>query len=243
MKTIYSDGKTLEIERELKITVFLPQNCHFCGEEITKFGRGGRSLLFHSLDYNHDNWVPENKIPTHRECHARYHMIEMKKWVGDDNPFKNSDFREKHLKAVRTPKNRAIHSEMMRGDKNPSKNPETVAKGVRTRVERYGPFGRKPMSKERRVEIAKKTVQTRQERYGSDGCKDPEARSEAMKKAWKRRRKKYGPSGAKDPKARSKAVSDTLKSRSKDEIRESVEKGFKTRRDRYGPTMRRSKVI
>ncbi len=37
METIYSDGKTLEIERKLKITVYLPQLCHFCREEITTF--------------------------------------------------------------------------------------------------------------------------------------------------------------------------------------------------------------
>ena len=48
--------------------------CYFCGEEITKFrGRDPDSLALHSLDGDHDNWAPENKIFCHYGCHNRYH--------------------------------------------------------------------------------------------------------------------------------------------------------------------------
>lgn len=49
-------------------------HCHFCGEEVTKFkGRDRDSLAIHSLDGDHENWDPQNKVPTHRGCHSRYH--------------------------------------------------------------------------------------------------------------------------------------------------------------------------
>jgi len=51
----------------------LPQICYFCGGEITKRGRDGGSLLIHSLDGNHNNWDPENKVSTHKKCHAEHH--------------------------------------------------------------------------------------------------------------------------------------------------------------------------
>lgn len=55
--------------------------CHFCGEPITKLkGRDGDSLVTHSLDGNHNNWAPENKVPTHRKCHTRFHN------TGEKNP-------------------------------------------------------------------------------------------------------------------------------------------------------------
>ena len=52
----------LEIEKMLNITITMPQTCHFCDKEIVKkYGLESDSLLFHSLDGNHDNWDPANK--------------------------------------------------------------------------------------------------------------------------------------------------------------------------------------
>ncbi len=113
METILSDGKTLEIERMLKITVFLPQPCHFCGEEITKFGRESGSLCFHSLDGNHDNWEPSNKVPAHYGCHASFHV------EGDKHPMKDP-------KVVATLSKTMMGrpKPWMRGDNHPMKRPE-----------------------------------------------------------------------------------------------------------------------
>ena len=38
--------------------------CHFCGEEVVKLeGKTGDSIHIHSLDGNHENWDPVNKVP------------------------------------------------------------------------------------------------------------------------------------------------------------------------------------
>lgn len=51
-----------------------PLICYFCGENILKLkGCDSDSLVFHSLDGNHDNWNPENKVPAHFACHESYH--------------------------------------------------------------------------------------------------------------------------------------------------------------------------
>lgn len=48
--------------------------CHFCGEEVSKLnGRDKDSLAIHSLDGDHENWHPDNKVPSHRGCHSRHH--------------------------------------------------------------------------------------------------------------------------------------------------------------------------
>lgn len=58
----------------------LPLKCHFCGKEITKLnGQTRDSLVIHSLDGNHDNWNPANKVPTHQHCHVTYHNKGIKK--------------------------------------------------------------------------------------------------------------------------------------------------------------------
>ena len=47
--------------------------CYFCGEEVTKIvGSERDSLNIHSLDGDHENWSPENKVPTHQGCHSRH---------------------------------------------------------------------------------------------------------------------------------------------------------------------------
>lgn len=169
METIYSDGKTLEIERMLKITVFLPQPCHFCGEEITKlYGRESESLCFHSLDGNHDNWDPSNKVPSHYGCHSSFHWKgdknptygkpnywghhtdDAKRRIGDSKRGKKRDpdifqrgvatARARYGKAMCPPKAAKEKSERMRKN-NPQKNHDTVMKGVKTRFERHGPSG------------------------------------------------------------------------------------------------------
>jgi len=50
-----------------------PLPCYFCGELITKQGKNGDCLSIHSLDGNHENWSPENKVSVHRSCHASNH--------------------------------------------------------------------------------------------------------------------------------------------------------------------------
>ncbi len=55
--------------------------CFFCGEEVTKLmGLSGDSFAIHSLDRTHENWDPNNKVPTHISCHTSSHHI------GDNSP-------------------------------------------------------------------------------------------------------------------------------------------------------------
>jgi len=50
--------------------------CHYCEEEVTKLeGRSNESLHIHSLDGDHENWSPENKVPAHGICHQRGHKV------------------------------------------------------------------------------------------------------------------------------------------------------------------------
>lgn len=144
--------------------------CHFCNEPITKLsGFVSDSLTIHSLDGNHDNWDPDNKVPAHRRCHSRYHMENMKKWVGDSNPMKRPEVRAKHLESVGTPKNRAVHSERMKGNNNPMKDPEVAARVAKTLTGR-------PHSEEHNRKLS-------------------EAAKKAAKDGWIKRRKRYPPTG------------------------------------------------
>jgi len=53
-----------------------PYYCYFCGKKITKLkGMDKYSLVVHSLDGNHNNWNPENKVPAHNICHLEYHSL------------------------------------------------------------------------------------------------------------------------------------------------------------------------
>jgi len=55
-------------------TTLKPAICYFCSEPITKFeGRDTDSLLIHSIDLNHSNIAPENKVPSHYGCHSSFH--------------------------------------------------------------------------------------------------------------------------------------------------------------------------
>ncbi len=54
-----------------------PILCVFCGKEITELkGQGSKSLALHSLDGNHDNWDPANKVPVHIACHTGFHVYQ-----------------------------------------------------------------------------------------------------------------------------------------------------------------------
>lgn len=46
---------------------------YFCGDLIIKRGLSGGCLAVHSLDGNHENWLPENKVSVHKKCHNNYH--------------------------------------------------------------------------------------------------------------------------------------------------------------------------
>lgn len=51
-----------------------PLICYFCDKPIIKLGsRNKDSLIIHSLDGNHHNWNPTNKVPTHWGCHSTHH--------------------------------------------------------------------------------------------------------------------------------------------------------------------------
>jgi len=59
-----------------------PIRCAHCGEEITDLDgtRDPQSLAIHSVDGNHENWNPMNKMPMHLECHSSFHN------AGEKNP-------------------------------------------------------------------------------------------------------------------------------------------------------------
>ena len=67
--------------------ILKPAICYFCGEPIVKLeGCSSESLAIHSLDENHDNWNKDNKVPTHRGCHTKFHKSGEKcNWFGRDN--------------------------------------------------------------------------------------------------------------------------------------------------------------
>lgn len=180
--------------------------CHFCGESITKkYGRDSESLDIHSLDGNHDNWDPDNKVPAHAGCHDSYHSTgernvmygkpnywghhteEAKRLIGDSKRGKKRDpgvmrrvvvtTRARYGMAMCSPEADKERSKRMR-ENSPQKDHDTVMKGVRTRFERHGP----------------------------SGCRDNELRKEKIGdanrgnsqigiKGWITRRKRYPPNG------------------------------------------------
>jgi hypothetical protein len=51
-----------------------PLQCSFCEKPITNLiGHNDDSLVIHSLDGNHENWSPDNKVPAHNSCHVIHH--------------------------------------------------------------------------------------------------------------------------------------------------------------------------
>lgn len=43
------------------------KTCYFCGKTILE------DLVVHSLDGDHENWDPANKVDAHRSCHSGFH--------------------------------------------------------------------------------------------------------------------------------------------------------------------------
>lgn len=61
-----------------------PVLCYFCGKEISILnGRKSDSLHIHSLDGDHENWNPLNKVAVHSRCHNKHHHPS---FIGDKNP-------------------------------------------------------------------------------------------------------------------------------------------------------------
>lgn len=51
-----------------------PLKCFFCRKPVTVMtGKTWKSFVGHSLDGDHDNFDPDNKVPTHRGCHSSWH--------------------------------------------------------------------------------------------------------------------------------------------------------------------------
>lgn len=74
-------------EREIIEGFERPIRCHFCGKEINKLsGKEQYNLAIHSLDGNHENWDPSNKVPAHQGCHSSYHSTGEKhpQWRGGE---------------------------------------------------------------------------------------------------------------------------------------------------------------
>lgn len=233
----------LKIERMLGITITMPQKCYFeCGEEITKkYGnKDSKSLVFHSLDGDHDNWDPTNKVPAHKDCHNKYHSTGRRC---------SEETRQKIREAKLGVKNPG-QSQRMMGDNNPMKDPVVAAKVSKALTGRKYGSERSKKAWKKRLELYgpsggdySKGWKLRREIYGPSGVKDPKARgraiSEAMKnggakKAVTTRRERYGPSGVRDPEANNKAVS---------EGRRKGKNSWRTRVELYGPTGRKPKVI
>ena len=61
-------------KKELISNFSKPMLCYFCGEPVTVLkGKKAESIAIHSLDGNHENWDPPNKVPAHRACHSKWH--------------------------------------------------------------------------------------------------------------------------------------------------------------------------
>lgn len=182
--------------------------CHFCGEEIQgMLGRAPESLIIHSLDGDHDNWDPENKVPTHRGCHASYHMF------GDNNPAKRPEVRKLLSKAKIGKYLGVVRSDEVR--RNIS---DGIARTWPDRKRKYGASGGNDRAADTRRERdpdsawATELWKRRRELYGPSGFKEgrgPTKRPEVSKaigdanrgnsdigiKGWEKRRELYGPSG------------------------------------------------
>lgn len=193
--------------------------CYFCGEEITKkyYDGTAESLTLHSLDGDHGNWEPTNKVPTHLRCHSRYHNTgkivseetrqklskphpwcvgdknpsrrpDQRQRMRDNNPMKDPEVRAKHLESVRTPEYRAEKSERWMGDNHPMKDPEVAAKVAKALTGKPHPWCVGDKNPMKNPETIKKAIRTRRKN-------DPE--NMAPYKMWVTRRRLYPPNGMK----------------------------------------------
>lgn len=153
--------------------------CFFCGEEITKFGMGSKLLVIHSLDGNHDNWDPENKVSAHKGCHMKYHVGKLR--VDPTSVYNSPAYRINHMMACREAwKNPiAIRNKSI-----------AITKSWIKRREKLGHSGftedgllrlNKPGQKKPQIWL------TRRERYPSHGVKNPQAYSKSLSKGQKKR--------------------------------------------------------
>lgn len=74
-----------------------PIKCYFCGKPIIKpEERRDNSLVLHSLNGNHEDFDPSNKVLVHRVCHTRYHSTGERNpgWKGENISPKNKYARE-----------------------------------------------------------------------------------------------------------------------------------------------------
>jgi 5-methylcytosine-specific restriction endonuclease McrA len=72
-----------------------PLNCFFCKKPIIKtIGQEKDSLAIHSLDGNHENWSPNNKVPVHNSCHIRHHRTGYK--ASTETRLRMSSAQKKH---------------------------------------------------------------------------------------------------------------------------------------------------
>lgn len=159
--------------------------CHFCGDLIIgSTGKGAKSLAIHSLDGNHKNWGPLNKVPAHNSCHSAFHQSG--RTLSEETRRKISEIKKGHG--------------------------YRVTKSWETRRERYGPSGLKDpeavykdRSERMKNRDSNKIWEIRRQRYGPSGFKDLNRWKEAMvegrkdgayAKGWKTRRARYGPSGS-----------------------------------------------
>ena len=111
--------KALELTKP--IPLIPPEICFICGELITMQGNGGDCLHDHSLDGDHGNWDPLNKVSEHSRCHLKFHN-------------EGKTMSEHFIK---------VTSERMKKN-NPMSNPESVEKLSKT----LGIFYNTPEGKE-----------------------------------------------------------------------------------------------
>lgn len=198
--------------------------CYFCSEPITELnGMDSKSLLIHSLDGNNSNWDPANKVPSHHGCHTTFHH--RGKVISEEA------------------------KDRFRGDGNPMRRPEVVAKfrGVKRPDQSQRMRTHNPM---KNPEAVRKAVRTRRKLYGSSYFKDsealgkvvseghmrrsPEEKSRSSKETWDTRRERYGPSGCREGKSNRKHTEKT-----KEKIRKRVKQNWIDLKKKYGPSGRK----
>lgn len=85
-----------------------PLSCYFCGELVLLSGHNGDCRVIHSIDGNHENWDPENKVPVHNKCHTCYHWDALSQVKKDVLSRKLSETTRKQW-ANMTPKDKIDH--------------------------------------------------------------------------------------------------------------------------------------
>lgn len=173
--------------------------CHFCAKPIIKLnGLESESLVLHSLDGNHDNWDPDNKVPAHRGCHVKYHMSGKPKTLEHRQKLRDVVTGKRHTEETkkkmrrprphtrgknnpmygnpRTEEWRKQHSDRMSGEGNPMygkhHTEETKQKIRVARANQPPPMLGKhhtEETKEKLRKIAQEACQTRRERHDPTG--------------------------------------------------------------------------